>query len=156
MGVADAKSKLNKYVYLEMEYNNNKDRLARLENDRELPAMQEGDGSQRSLLKTSRMENAAIRKMMQEKRITQRLEAICDELAEIEDAVDMLTDPMQKEVIRLRYMDCEYCKHTRWNDVAKSIYGDDEEKHLLAIWRIHSHALLELEKIFSEQEKNAS
>lgn len=141
MGKTVDKNRLHQYVYLQMEYNNQIDRLLRLQNDTELPAMQEGDGSQRSLLKTSRMENATIRKIEQEKKINARLKELDREMAEIEDAIDALTDPMQREVLRLRYIDCEDLRHTRWDEVAMKIYGSDEEKHKMAIWRIHGHAL---------------
>lgn len=140
------KERLSKYIFLETEYYNQLDRLDRLENDTQLPAMKEGDGSQRSLLKTSRMENAAIRKMEQEKKIRARLAELETELAEIQDAVDSLIDPMHREVLRLRYIDCETLRLTRWDDVALKIYGSDEEKYLMALWRIHNAALEVLEK----------
>lgn len=140
------KERLSKYIFLETEYYNQLDRLERLENDTQLPAMKEGDGSQRSLLKTSRMENAAIRKMEQEKKIRARLAELETELAEIQDAVDSLIDPMHREVLRLRYIDCETLRLTRWDDVALKIYGSDEEKYLMALWRIHNAALEVLEK----------
>lgn len=146
MGGAVTKNRLCKYVYLQMEYCNQCDRLARLENDAELPAMQAGDGSQRSLIKTSRMENAALRKLEQEKKIHARLTELDGEMAEIEDAIDELTDPMQREVLRLRYIDCENLRHTRWSDVAIRLYGDDDEKNLMAVWRVHGHALQALAK----------
>lgn len=140
------KNRLYRYVYLNMEYLNQLERLARLENDTLLPAMQEGDGSQRSILKSSRMEKAAIRKMEAEKRINAKIDEVLDEMTRIEDAVDSLTDPMQKEVLRLRYIDGERCKHMRWNDISTAIYGDDEDKNLRAVYRIHGQALKELGK----------
>lgn len=150
MGEPVTKERLLRYVYLQMEYYNNIDRLARLENSTQLPAMQQSDGSQRSLLKASRMERAADRKMDQEKKIRAKIARLVEEMDEIEDAVDNLPDPMQKEVLRLRYLDCdesedyESCKHMKWGDVAKKIYGSDDEKYKMAIWRIHGHALQEL------------
>ena len=146
------KNKLSQYVYMQKEYYNQLDRLQQLQNDAELPAMQEGDGSQRSLLKTSRMENATIRKIEQEKKINARLKELDREMSEIEDAIDALTDPMQREVLRLRYIDCEDLRLTRWNDVAMKIYGSDEEKYIMAIWRTHKHALQALAKQPGPQE----
>ena len=140
------KERLSKFVYLETEYYNQLDRLCRLENDTRLPAMKDGDGSQRSLLKSSRMENAAIRKMEQEKKIQSRIDELETELAEIQDAVDSLPDPIHREVLRLRYIDCETLRHTRWNDVAVRLYGNDDEKNLVALWRIHNAALEVLER----------
>lgn len=146
MGEPVWKNKLLRYVYLQMEYYNQLDRLARLENDTQIPAMQDSDGSQRSLLKASRMERATVRKLEQEKKINARIDEILDEMNYLEDAVDNLTDPMQKEVLRLRYMDGDRCKHMKWDDVAISIYGSADEKHKMSIYRIHGHALQELEK----------
>lgn len=144
------KERLLKYIYLKTEYYNQIDRLARLENDKQLPAMRESDGSQRSILKTSRMENAIARYEEQSERINKQLAEISEEMSEIETAVDSLDDPIQKEVLRLRYMDPEECKHMKWGDVARTIYGSDDEKNLIAIWRIHGHALQALKDIANE------
>lgn len=140
------KERLKKYTFLKMEYNNQLERLARLENDTLIPAMQEGDGSQRSLLKSSRMEKAAVRKMDAEKKIMQKIDEITAEMDEIEEAVESLTDPMQKEVLRLRYFDGERCRNMKWPDVAIEIYGSCDDKYMMAIWRTHKRALQELEK----------
>lgn len=140
------KNRLYRYVSLEMEYQSQLERLERLENDTLLPAMQEGDGSQRSILKSSRMEKAAIRKMEAEKRINAKIDSIIDEMAKIEDAVDSLKDPLQREVLRLRYIDGEGYRHTRWCDISCAIYGDDEERNLRQVYRIHGQALKELRK----------
>lgn len=146
------KNKLSQYAFMQKEYYNQLDRLQQLQNDAELPAMQDGDGSQRSLLKTSRMENATIRKIEQEKKINARLKELDREMAEIEDAIDTLTDPLQREVLRIRYTDCEDLRLTRWNDVAMKIYDSDEEKYIMAIWRTHKHALQALAKQPGPQE----
>lgn len=145
--MAMTKTRLMSYVYLKMEYNNQIERLIKLENSAQLPAMGESDGSQRSILKTSRVENAVVRLVSQGEKIKQRIDEIYTELMEIEDAIDSLSDPMQKEVLRLRYIDCENCRHTKWNDVAVKIYGCDSDKHKMAVWRIHGHALQELSKL---------
>lgn len=150
MGETVWKNRLYQYVYLQMEYYNQLDRLARLENDTQLPAMQDGDGSQRSLLKSSRMESASVRKMDREKKIHDRIKEITAEMDEIEDAVDSLSDPLQKEVLRLRYLDGDRCRHMKWDDVARQIYGSDEERHKMSIYRIHGHALIALEKLKGE------
>lgn len=147
MAEPTTKNRLKSYVYLKMEYQNQMERLIRLDNDTQLPAMVESDGSQRSLLKSSRMENAAIRKMSQEAKINSRMQEIVTEMTVIEDAIDALTDPLQSEVLRLRYIDCENCRHTKWNDVAIRIYGSDDDKFVMAVWRIHGHALQELQKM---------
>lgn len=147
MAEPTTKNRLKSYVYLKMEYQNQMERLIRLDNDTQLLAMVESDGSQRSLLKSSRMENAAIRKMSQEAKINSRMQEIVTEMTVIEDAIDALIDPLQSEVLRLRYIDCENCRHTKWNDVAIRIYGSDDDKFVMAVWRIHGHALQELQKM---------
>ena len=140
-------ARLTNYVYLQTEYYNQIDRLARLENDTQLPSRQESDGSQASLLKKSRIEAAVIRKTQKEKRIKERIAEIETEMNAIEDAVDALADPLQKEVLRLRYLDGVNCRHMRWEEVAAKIYeGEDPASKLVQIWRIHGHALQALEK----------
>ena len=138
-------ARLTNYVYLQTEYYNQIDRLARLENDTLLPARQEGDGSQASLLKKSRIEAAVIRKTQKEKLIKERIAEIETEMNAIEDAVDALADPLQKEVLRLRYLDGESCRHMRWEEVAIALYGTDDEGTKIRIWRIHKRALQALD-----------
>lgn len=149
MGEPVTKERLKNYLSLQIEYYNNEDRLARLKNDTEMPALQAGDGSQRSLLKSSQMEKAFVRKMDQEKKIKGCQHIIDAELNAIEDAVDSLPDPLQREVLRLRYMDSYTCRHMKWGDVAKRIYEDseDEEAAIMRVWRIHGNALQELKKL---------
>lgn len=150
MGETMWKNRLSRYVHLEIEYYDKLDSLARLTIDTEFPAFQAGDGSQRSLLKSSRMEKAAIRKMARENKLRAQIAEIETEMEAIEDAIESLADPLQKTVLRLRYIEGEanefgvVCRLMRWGEVSQRIYGSDDEKHKLAIWRIHGHALTAL------------
>ena len=141
------KDRLSRYVYLKHEYYSLLDWLARLENDTQLPAVPQHDGSQRTTLKVSRLERAAIRKMEQEKQINEKLDTIEEEMDMIDAAIDQLSHPLHREVLKMRYIDCEDLRLTRWEEVATRLYGSCEEKFKTALWRLHDEAIRELEKM---------
>ncbi len=72
------------------------------------------------------------------------------ELDEIERSIDALDDPLEREVLRLRYIDGdkEQPRPMRWKDVAQHLYGckflcDGSRKNLQ---RIHTKALMHLQE----------
>ena len=146
MAESNWKDRLSRYVYLKHEYYSLLDRLARLENDTQLPAVPEHDGSQRSSARISRMERTAVRKMEQEKQICERLDTIEAEMDAIDDAINRLDHPLHHEVLRLRYTDCETLRLTPWEEVSVKLGGGRTEKDKMAMWRLHTAALKELEK----------
>ena len=140
------KKRLLRYVSLKMEIENQCERLERMRANTELPAMREGDGSQRSIFVNDRLSSAIIRNIEQEEKIQRIIETNKTEMQYIEDSIDSMEDPMQREVLRLRYLDGEYCKLMPWQQVSECIYNDSDEKHMRAIFRLHGHALQALEK----------
>ena len=66
------------------------------------------------------------------------------EMLRIEQAVDALPDPLEREVLRLRYLDGDAWRLPKWRDVAMKIYGDDDAKDLVAVHRLHEQALSHL------------
>lgn len=145
------KKRLLRYVSLKMEIENQLERLERMRANTELPAMREGDGSQRSIYVNDRLSSAIIRKIEQEEKIQEIIRENENEMRYIEDEVDSMEDPMQREVLRLRYLDGDYCKLMSWRQVCEYIYNDTDEKHMKAIYRLHGHALQAIERQTSEQ-----
>jgi len=72
----------------------------------------------------------------------------------LENMVDELPDHLQREILRLRYMDAESettCRLKRWNAIAIKLYGSDDRKYIEAVLRIHRKALENIEiPIFSQ------
>ena len=82
--------------------------------------------------------------MAYEERALPQIQAAQDEMEAIEAEISALRDPLERTVLRLRYIDGEYCRYMKWKDVATNVYGDNEEKYLTAVHRIHERALQNL------------
>lgn len=135
------KERLARYISLKKENENRLERLARMRSNAELPALQQGDCSKGSGSSMDRMARAVEKCMEYEAQIRPLIEANRREMAVIEDAVAALKDPLEREVLRLRYMDGEYCQLMTWSQVCILLYGSDEEKYLRSTYRIHGLAL---------------
>lgn len=127
-----------------MENENRLERLARLKNEAEIPAIKAGSGSQHTPGGTGRMERAIIRAMEYEEQIIPLVDANRREMEAIEAAISALPDPMEREILRLRYIDADGCRPMPWKDVSLRLFGDDEDRHLLTAYRLHGRALQSL------------
>ena len=143
-----AKDRLSEYLPMAME---NKNRLARLNDMRDaggLTGIPESDGSAHTAGNSHKMEAAVERYLEYEKKIQPLLKANADKMAQLESMVDSIPDGLQREVLRLRYMDAESedtCRPKKWNAVALTLYGSDDRKYIEAVHRIHKKAILTLE-----------
>lgn len=73
--------------------------------------------------------------------------AMREELAEIERWIDSVDDPLEREVLRLRYIDGDEYDRTKlkkWDDVARNLYGNDGPGPKRAAQRLHDGAVLHL------------
>lgn len=148
------KQRLLNYIPLRMEICDQMERIERMKNDEKIPAMRESDGSKHTGGASDRMANAIIRRMDYEKKIAPQIEAVMSEMELIEAAIDSVSDPMERRVLRLRYIDGEYARHMPWNAIAKRLYGDDDDKNLLATYRLHGRALQSIRKIGVDNEND--
>lgn len=135
------RERLQRYAALRMENENRLERLERLKADAELPAQRDADGSAHSGSSGDRMARAVERYTEYERQIRPILAANRREMDAVRAAVEALDDPMEREVLRLRYLDTNGCRLMRWRDVALAIYGDDDEKDVLSARRIHDSAI---------------
>lgn len=143
----EAVNRLCSYVKFKKMVENSEERLARMKSDEQFPAMRPSDGSKRNPGASDRMGNAVIRRMEYEDRLSDSLRQAHEEMTAIESAVFALSDPLEREVIQLRYLDGEgTCRLMRWSNVAINIYGDDDEKDLKAVYRLHGRALQSIRK----------
>ena len=138
------KSRLAAYVSLRTENENRLERLTRLKNEAEIPATRQGDESQHTPGGNSRMERAIIRAMEYEESIRPLIEANRREMAAIEASIAALPDPLEREILRLRYVDGDGYRAMPWKDVALKLFGDDDERHILAAYRLHGRALVSI------------
>lgn len=135
------KQRLAAYPSLRLEVDNQLDRLARLRNEAKIPAMRESSGAKSTGGAGDRMERAILRRMEYEERVLPQIEKAQREMAAIEAAIDHVEDPLERECLRLRYIDGDGYRLMPWREIAVMIYGDDDEKSLHSVFRLHGKAL---------------
>lgn len=141
------RERLQRYAALRMENENRLEQLARLRANAELPAQREADGSGQTGSSGDRMARAVERYMEYQQQIKPIIEANRREMEDVRAAVETLDDPMEREVLRLRYIDTNGCRLMRWRDVAIKLYGDDDKRFVDAVFRLHHIAM---KKIISQ------
>ena len=135
------RERIRNYSRIKQQVENQMERLARMKNEELIPALKMGDESKRNPGASDRMANAVIRRMAYEDEIAASMEKNLTEMEAVRAAIATMADPMEQEVINMRYIDCEGYRHTLWNEVALNIYGDDDDKYIRAAQRLHASAM---------------
>lgn len=135
------RERLYNYVKIKRQVENQLERLVRMKNEELIPALKMGDESKRNPGASDRMANAVIRRITYEENIAASMEANLAEMDAVRAAIDAMSDPMEQDVLIMRYIDCEGYRHTLWRDVALKVYGDDDESQIRAVQRIHKSAV---------------
>lgn len=141
------KERLASYVSLRMETDRQLEKLVRMKNEEKLPAIRVGDESKRTGTAGDRLERLIIRRMEYEERVLPLIESAQQEMEAIEDAINALHDPLEREVLRLRYIEGQYYKLMPWRAVALELFGDDDDRHILATYRTHARALQSIREL---------
>lgn len=137
---------LKRYLNLQRQVDNREETLARYENAQYLPAMPDSDGSKHTPGKSDRMANATVRYMEQKAKLLPIISACKAKMQAIEDAIYAIDDPLEQEVLILRYLEGEDgYKHMRWKRVALAMYNSDDDADELRVQRLHGAALLSLQ-----------
>lgn len=150
----DAKEYLESYAALKQEALNNEDRILQAFNETLIPAMAQGDGSQRTPGRGDRQEKASIRYIETKDRLQPIIDANKAKMRQIEDTISGLADPMQREVLRLRYLDVDGWKPVKWRFVAMTMYHDDDSKDVLRVQRLCREALASLDAVLTAKEES--
>lgn len=135
------KKRLQSYIGLRLENENINERIARMQSAAEMPPMSSGDGSQHTRSSGDRMARAVERLIEYKSQVAPTLESNRREMLKIEQAVNALPDPLEREVLRLRYLDGDYCRPLRWPEIAIYLYGEENEKSIRSVFRLHTDAL---------------
>ena len=136
---------LKRYLNLQRQVDNREETLARYENAQYLPAMPDSDGSKHTPGKSDRMANATVKYMEQKKKLMPIINSCKAKMQAIEDAIYAIDDPLEQEVLILRYLEGEEgYKPMRWKIVAMAMYHSDDEADITRVQRIHGTALLSL------------
>lgn len=144
MILKSAKERLQRYAALRLENENRLERLARLKADAELPAQREADGSAHTGSSGDRMARAVERYMEYEDEVRPIIEANKREMDAVRAAVEALEDPMEREVLRLRYLDGKNVQLLLWKEVAYKLLGKADEAAQKKARRIHTKAIKSL------------
>ena len=146
---------LKRYLNLQRQVDNREETLSRYENAQYLPAMPESDGSKHTPGRSDRVANATVRYMEQKKKLMPIIAAHKAKMKAIEDAVYAIEDPLEQEVLILRYLEGEDgYKLMRWKIVAMAMYHSDDDADLTRVHRLHGAALLSLQMEDSTNEDN--
>ena len=136
---------LKRYLSLQRQVDNREETLARFENAQYLPAMPDSDGSKHTPGKSDRVANATVRYMEQKKKLMPKILACKAKMQAIEDAIYAIDDPLEQEVLILRYLEGEDgYKQMRWKLVAMAMYHSDDDADQTRVHRLHGAALLSL------------
>lgn len=85
--------------------------------------------------------------------IEKRCEKNLKEMAAIRAAIGMLDNPLEREVLRLRYTDITNAFPPKWKDVAQELYGMDDSNSIQNATRLRDRAINHIEQLLAEQNK---
>lgn len=153
MGRPITQERLEKYIGLEAEMEDLRERVARKSAEAQFPPQKQGNESQHQPGTGDRRERGIIDYIMDGDDAEAQIKAIEAEKAALEKAVAALPDPMERLVLRRRYFDSNSGRRVTWPAVAKKIYGKDEEKYRKAAQRLHNSAIEHLAMVDIEREK---
>lgn len=151
--IDEIKQRYTRYSAIRGETEGMEAKLADLKSNETFPAAHSGDGSKRTPGKGDRMERATIRRMEYEETNGPVIAANKKEMRYLVGLVNALSDPMQRMVMRARYLDVEGVEPLRWPDVAQTIYHDDGDAKQLACHRLHGKALKSLQSLMIEEKE---
>ena len=136
----NVKEQFSRYIFLKKEVENRLECLARMRADAQLPNIEYGKiGSNGG--DGQRMARAVERCMEYAKQIEPVIAANRQEMHRIQTTINQLDDPLEREVLRMRYLDGQDCRLTPWKEIALALYGDDDECCVHACIRLQSKAL---------------
>lgn len=149
----EIKERLRRYPALKMETEKIEARLEVLRSEETIPPLRPGDGSKRTAGSGDRQERAIIRRMEYEDRTAPTIATNKQEIKAIDRAVAAMRDPLEREVITIRYIEADSYKPLKCREVAIAMYGDDKEADILRVSRLHKNALESLQEILQEEGK---
>lgn len=141
------KERLMRYIPLKFQTENYMERIARMKSSEHFPPSWQNDDSKHSQgSSTGYMANAVLRRMETEALLADKIASNLAEMDKIEAAINSLDDPLEAEVLWLRYIDVdENGQRLKWEDIAEAIYHNVEKVRTTA--RLHNNALASLMKL---------
>lgn len=148
------KERLKRYIRLRQEIENQLERLGRMAASIESPGSMKMDGMPHSNFAVDRMAIAVSRKIELEDTIKAGLQKEYEEVKELEAGVQLLEEPNERQVIRLRYFD-----GLTWMEICEALYGkkkdyaDRIETYERRTYKIHGAALVHIQQATTSSPK---
>ena len=149
------KERLKRYIRIRQEVENQLDRLERMELTLYSPSSSNMDGMPRSgSAAVDRMAIAVSRKIELEEIIKTGLVKECKEIKELEEGVQLLEEPNERQVIRLRYFD-----GLTWLEICEALFGKKKdyseraETYERRTYKIHGTALVHIQQLTTPPRK---
>ena len=140
--------RLRNYIPLQLEVYDQLERIERMRAAEQIPPMKESTGAAHTQGAGDSLERAILNRLAYQDKIEPVVNSHLDELEAIRAAIDARPDPMERTILRLRYIDMEDCKQLGWKEVARRIYGDNDERHVRAAQRLHDKATEDIPEDF--------
>lgn len=147
MGDRMTQERLFNYIKLKCEVDRYLEQVARMKSAECFAPAREGDGSQHQPGNSDRMGRAVDRRLDYQERMEPLITANLAEMDAVEAAVNALSDPLERDVLRVRYMEGSSYRHLKWWEVAVAIFRNDEEKSIKAVQRLHKTAIEKIERM---------
>lgn len=117
------------------------ERMARMKSSEQYPSLKTSDGSQHTASASDLTAQAIERRLALYADIEAQIANLTAQIRAVEIAVQSITDSQQRQVLRYRYMDADYCRNPPWASVTQKMYGSTEEKYTKSCLRIWKAAL---------------
>ena len=148
MGGPVTKERLETYIPIRIETELQQERIVKMRSREQFPEQRLSDTSRHIGSAGDRMAKKIESRIDLEMEQARIIESNLKEMEEIRKAVSSLKNPMERVVIRLRYIDGTCNRMMPWGVVAMRIYGSDDERHLHAVYRLRDAALQNLLKVW--------
>lgn len=150
-----AKTRLKAYIKLRREIDNKCERLERMEASLTSTSGGIGDGMPHASFVTDRMAEKVCKKLELEEMIKEDIKREKKELKALENLVEQLEDPDERQVICLKYFDS-----MGWPDVCEALYYRNEdyddclESYQRRTYRVHGNALQNLSRLMEPKSES--
>jgi len=138
------KEDLLRYIPLKREIEVRQERIVRMRSHEQYPEMHDASESQHVASATDSTAKAIEARLEYTDTTDQLIAQNWAEIRRIETAVDALSNPLERQVILLRYMSAEFCRMPLWSAIAMRMYGNDDRNQVLSCFRLHKTALANL------------
>lgn len=141
------KERLKRYIRIRQEVENQLERLERMEATLCSPSSTNLSGMPHGSFAVDRMAIAVSRKIELEETIKAGLEKECQEVKELEEGVQLLEEPNERQVIRMRYFD-----GLTWLEICEALFGKKKdyseraETYERRTYKIHGTALVHIQQ----------